>query len=126
MQVGMIDRLLADTVLSVHLLFIVFVMTGGFIALRFPWIMAVHIPAVCWGVFVELSGHTCPLTAIENGFRQVAGDAGYDGSFIEHYLVPLIYPIGLTRNIQFILASIVIITNATAYGYQLFRYRYRT
>ena len=118
----MIDRLFADVVLSAHLLFIVFVMAGGFIALRFRWITALHIPAVFWATYVELSGHLCPLTVIENGFREAAGDTGYGGSFIEHYLVPIIYPAGLTRDIQFILATIVIFTNAAAYGYQLYRH----
>lgn len=119
----MIDRLLADSVLVVHLLFIGFVMIGGFITLRYPGITALHIPAVCWGVFVELSGHTCPLTAIEIGFRNTAGDAGYSGSFIEHYLVPIIYPAGLTREIQLLLGGIVILTNAGVYAYRVWRYQ---
>lgn len=121
----MIDRLLADAVLSMHLLFIVFVMTGGFIALRFRWVMVLHIPAVLWGIFVELSGHICPLTSLENGFREAAGESGYGSSFIEYYLVPLIYPTALTRNVQFILAGIVIFTNTAAYGYQRYRYKVR-
>ena len=117
----MIDRLLADFVLVVHLLFIGFVMIGGFITLWYPRITALHILAVCWGVFVEWSGHICPLTAIEIGFRNAAGDAGYSGSFIEHYLVPIIYPAGLTREIQFLLAGVVIFTNVGVYGYRAWR-----
>lgn len=114
----MTDRLLADAVLLTHLLFIIFVMVGGFIALRFRWVTVLHIPAVAWGIFVELSGHICPLTAPENTFREAAGDAGYADSFIEHYLVPVIYPVGLTHRLQILLAAIVVATNVAAYGYR--------
>jgi hypothetical protein len=85
----MIYRLLADSVLIVHLLFIGFVIFGGLFALRFPWIALVHIPAACWGAYIELAGGLCPLTTIEVGLRRMAGDAGYPGSFIEHIFYPL-------------------------------------
>ena len=119
----MIDRFLADAVLSVHLLFIIFVMVGGGIAIRFRWVVALHVPAVAWGIFVELSGRICPLTVIENKFREAAGSAGYTGGFIEHYLVPVIYPEGLTRHVQVLLAGVVISANFAVYGYQYYRLR---
>lgn len=115
-------RLLADSVLILHLLFIAFVIFGGLLTFRFHRIALVHIPAACWGAYIELTGGLCPLTAIEVGFRRTAGDAGYSGSFIEHYLLPIIYPSGLTKDIQFGLAGLVILINVAIYGrlvYQL-------
>ena len=114
-------RLLADCVLLLHLLFIGFVIFGGLIALRYVWVALVHIPAACWGAFIELTGGDCPLTALEVGFRRVAGDAGYSDSFIEHYLLPVIYPAELTRNMQFWLAGFVILINVAIYGRLLYR-----
>jgi hypothetical protein len=112
----MIYRLLADSVLVLHLLFIGFVVFGGLLALRSPWIVLAHLPAACWGAFIELTGGLCPLTWLEVEFRRSAGDAGYSGSFIEHYLLPVIYPAGLTRDIQFGLAGFVILVNVAIYG----------
>lgn len=114
-------RLLADSVLVFHLLFIGFVIFGGLIALRYAWVASIHIPAVCWGIFVELTGKLCPLTTLEVGLRRAAGDAGYPGGFIEHYLLPIIYPAGLTRDIQFWLAGFVILINVAIYGWLLYR-----
>jgi hypothetical protein len=119
----MIYRLLADSVLIVHLLFIGFVIFGGLFALRFPWIALVHIPAACWGAYIELAGGLCPLTTIEVGLRRMAGDAGYSGSFIEHYLLPIIYPAGLTRDIQIWLAGFVILINVAVYSRLVYRLR---
>ncbi len=112
----MIYRLLADSVLVLHLLFIGFVVFGGLFALRSPWIVLAHLPAACWGAFIELTGGLCPLTLLEVEFRRSAGDAGYSGSFIEHYLLPVIYPAGLMRDIQFGLAGFVILINVAIYG----------
>jgi hypothetical protein len=117
----MIYRLLADSVLILHLLFIGFVIFGGLLALRSPWLALVHIPAAVWGAYIELTAGLCPLTEIEVGFRRMAGDAGYSGSFIEHYLLPIIYPAGLTRDIQFGLGSFVILINITLYGVVVYR-----
>ncbi|WP_147073061.1 DUF2784 domain-containing protein [Sulfuriferula plumbiphila] len=114
-------RLLADSVLVLHLLFIGFVIFGGLIAHRFAWVASIHIPAVCWGIFIELTGKLCPLTTLEVGLRRAAGDAGYSDSFIEHYLLPIIYPTGLTRSIQFWLAGFVILINVAIYGWFLYR-----
>jgi hypothetical protein len=117
----MIYRLLADSVLILHLLFIGFVIFGGLTALRSPWLALGHIPAACWGAFIELTGRVCPLTVMEVGLRRIAGDAGYSDSFIEHYLLSIIYPAGLTRNIQFGLAGLVILINVAIYGWFLYR-----
>ncbi|WP_374681218.1 DUF2784 domain-containing protein [Accumulibacter sp.] len=119
----MIHRLLADLVVFTHLLFIVFVVLGGGLALRWPRLAVVHLPAACWGAFIELSGGICPLTPLENAWRQAAGEAGYAGSFIEHYLLPIIYPAGLTRDIQFVLAALVVVINVAAYARLLSRRR---
>lgn len=117
----MIYRFLADAVLIIHFLFIGFVVFGGLLARRFPWIMLAHLPAAGWGAFIELTGGLCPLTVLEVGFRRCAGDAGYPGSFIEHYLLPVIYPVGLTRDIQFGLAGVVVVANAVIYGVLAYR-----
>ena len=109
-------------VLAVHLGFIVFVILGGLLVLRFPKIMYLHIPAAIWGAFVEISGRICPLTTWENDLWQSAGESGYAESFVEHYLVPIIYPAGLTRNVQLTLAGIVVLANIVIYGWLLYRW----
>lgn len=119
----MIYRLLADAVVALHLLFVAFVILGGFAALRWPKLALVHIPAACWGAVIEASGWTCPLTPLENSLRQAAGAAGYDGSFVEQYLLPIIYPAGLTRGIQLGLAALVVAVNLAVYGWLLYRRR---
>jgi hypothetical protein len=119
----MIYRFLADSVLVVHFLFIGFVILGAVAALRFPWIALVHIPAACWGAYIELSGGLCPLTVIEVGLRRMAGEAGYSGSFVEHYLLPVIYPAGLTRDIQLWLGGFVILINVAIYTRLVYRLR---
>jgi hypothetical protein len=115
----------AESVLIVHLAFIVFVMLGGALAIRHRAWAAVHLPAAAWGAYVELSGRICPLTAWENALRVRAGQAGYRGSFIEHYLLAVIYPAGLTRAMQFGLAALVIAVNAAVYRRVLRRRRAR-
>lgn len=118
----MLSRIAADLVLAVHLGFIVFVILGGLLLLRFPKIMYLHIPAAVWGAFVEISGRICPLTTWENDLRQSAGESGYAESFVEHYLVPIIYPAGLTRDVQLTLAGIVVFANIVIYGWLLYRW----
>ncbi len=117
----MIYRLAADLTLLAHFAFIVLVVAGGLIVLRYPWFAWIHIPAACWGTFVELAGRICPLTTLENWFRLRAGQEGYTVSFIEKYVLPVIYPTGLTRDIQLILAGVVIAINAFIYAMILFR-----
>lgn len=119
----MFFRFAADAVLVLHLAFIVFVVLGGILCFRWRWMPLAHLPAAGWGVFIELSGGICPLTPLENLLRLRAGQSGYPGGFIEHYLLGLIYPAGLTRDWQFVLAAIVIITNITIYAVFLIRRR---
>jgi hypothetical protein len=111
----MIYRVLADLVLVLHLVFIVFVVAGGLLAARWRWAPLVHLPAALWGVFVEVTGRTCPLTPLENALRRTAGISGYSGGFIEHYLLPVIYPPALSDCVQFVLAGLVVLTNGFIY-----------
>jgi len=109
-------RLLADALVVVHGAFVLFVVFGGLLVLwktRLAW---VHIPAALWGAYVEFAGRICPLTPLENHFRQLAGERGYNEGFIEHYLIPLMYPEGLTRDVQLILGLVVLAINLIAYG----------
>lgn len=115
-------RILADIVVLIHLLFILFVVTGGFLALFHRKILVLHLPAACWGMYIEFSGSICPLTPMENSLRRLAGMEGYPDGFIEHYLIPVIYPPGLTQEIQLFLGLIVLVVNFLAY-YLVFRRR---
>jgi hypothetical protein len=115
----LIDRLLADLVVGVHFLFVLFVLLGGLLVLRWPRLAYVHLPAAVWGVLIELTGWVCPLTPLEQSLRLKAGEQGYSGSFIEHYLLPLLYPSALTRTIQIGLGALVIAVNLYVYGYLL-------
>ena len=114
-------RLAADAVLLFHLAFIVFAVFGGLLALQWHWMPWLHLPAVAWAFYVELTGSFCPLTAIENSFRLSAGQSGYAGGFVEHYLFPLVYPPGLTREIQWVLAAGMAGINIAVYGWLTFR-----
>jgi hypothetical protein len=121
----MLDRIAADAVLLVHLAFIVFAVLGGWLALKWRWMPWLHLPAATWGVVVEWSGSICPLTHLENHFLRRAGEAGYAGGFVEHYLWPLIYPQGLTREHQMVLGAIVLAMNVVAYGWLIVHRRCR-
>ena len=107
---------LADLVVIVHGLFILFVVAGGLLVLRWPRVAWLHLPAAAWGVLIEWSGWICPLTPLENTLRQAAGQAGYSGGFVERYLLPLIYPAGLTPAVQLWLGLIVLVVNVTVYA----------
>lgn len=111
----MLYGLAADVILVVHLAFVLFVVGGGFLVLRWPRLAWLHIPAVVWAAFVEFSGSICPLTPLEVVLRQQAGEAGYAGDFIEHYVVSLLYPDGLTREMQTTLGAVVVVMNAAIY-----------
>ena len=111
----MLYRLAADAVLAAHLAFVLFVVCGGLLVLRTPRLAWLHLPAVAWGAFVELSGSICPLTPLEVTLRRGAGEAGYGGDFIEHYLVSLIYPAGLTRELQMALGAAALLLNLIVY-----------
>jgi hypothetical protein len=119
----MLFRLAADAVLSIHLAFILFALVGAVIAARWRWIPIVHLPVAAWGFFVELTGRICPLTNLENYLRIKAGQSGYTESFVEHYLTAIIYPAGLTREIQLVLAGVVIAVNLAIYGWLFIRKR---
>lgn len=112
----MLRALLADTVLVVHGLFIAWVVLGAFAVWRWPALAWLHLPAVAWGVWIEWSGGLCPLTPLEWQLREAAGQAGYRGGFIEHYLTAAIYPEGLTRRVQWALGAFVLVLNAGLYG----------
>jgi len=114
-------RLLADLLLALHMAFIIFVIGGGLVALRHRGVIYLHLPALFWGVYVELSGRICPLTPWENRLRLLAGEQGYAGGFIEHYLLPLIYPQDLTRELQWLLAFALAALNGVVYGVFLYR-----
>jgi hypothetical protein len=118
-------RIAADAVLIVHFAFIAFVLLGGVLVLRWPRIAWLHVPAVFWGVLVEASGWICPLTPLENTLRQSAGQAVSAGGFVERYLVALIYPEGLTRGTQMLLALVVVFVNILLYGFVILRMRER-
>jgi hypothetical protein len=106
----------ADVVLLIHFGFILFVLLGGLLARKWPWMPWLHLPAVLWGAVIEFSGGICPLTPLESRLRQAAGEDGYPGSFIEHYLLPVIYPAELTRELQIGLGLLVIGVNLGVYG----------
>ncbi|BAZ93080.1 hypothetical protein TspCOW1_20120 [Thiohalobacter sp. COW1] len=112
----MIYHWLADLVLFAHLLFILFVLLGGGLALRWPGIVWLHLPAAVWGALVEIFAWPCPLTPLENALRARAGETGYAGGFIEHYLQPLIYPGWLTADIGLVLGAGVIVVNLFIYA----------
>ena len=108
-------RLLADAVVLVHFAFILFVVFGAWLALRWRWIPWLHLPCVAWGVLIELAGGICPLTPLENRLRLAGGEAGYAGGFIERYLTPVIYPDAFTRELQLMLGIALALINIVAY-----------
>ncbi|MBU1357375.1 MAG: DUF2784 domain-containing protein [Gammaproteobacteria bacterium] len=112
----MTSRLLADAVLVAHGLFILFVIVGGVLAWRWRKLAWLHLPAVAWAAWVAWAGWICPLTPLENSLRAAAGQAGYRGGFVEHYLLGVIYPEGLTRGVQISLGVFVVVLNLAVYG----------
>src|SRR6266496_5981198 len=107
----MIYRLLADIVVVVHGLFVAFVILGAFLALRWRWLVWLHIPAAIWGVLIEYAGWICPLTPLENSLRARAGDAAYSGDFIQHYILRALYPHGLTPAVRWVLGTFALLVN---------------
>ena len=119
----MIYKLLADVVFLAHLAFVLFVVLGWIAVWWVPKLAWLHLPAVAWGALIEFAGWICPLTPWEQSLRQLAGDRGYRGGFIEHYLLPLLYPQGLTRNVQVVLGVAVLMVNVVAYALIVRRHR---
>jgi hypothetical protein len=114
----------ADALVIAHLIFIVFVMLGGLLLLKWRWFIYLHLPAVAWGILVELFGWLCPLTPLEQHFRILAGETGYSGGFVQHYLLPIIYPAGLTRELQILIAFSVIAINLAIYSMIYVKYQH--
>ncbi len=118
----MIDRWLTDLTVTAHFAFLAFVVAGGLLTRRHRWMSVPHLLSVAWAVYVEATpGLVCPLTPLENYFAARAGRAGYEGSFIEHYLVPIIYPDGLTPALQLTLAGVVLGLNLAVYAWSPLR-----
>lgn len=119
----MLYTVLADLVVLLHLAFVLFVILGGFLVVKWPAIAWSHLPAAAWGALVEFTGWICPLTPLENWLRESGARTGYEQDFLSHYLLPLLYPAGLTRNTQCVLGLIVLIVNGAMYGWLGFRAR---
>ena len=109
-------RLLADAVVVFHLAFVAFAIAGGLLVLRWPRLALAHLAALAWAAFVEFSGRLCPLTPLENALRAAGGQAGYAGGFVEHYLLPVLYPAALTRELQWLLGSGLVVFNLAVYA----------
>ena len=122
----MIERLAADLLVLIHLLFLGFVALGGLLVIRWRKLWRLHIPCLVWGVLTAFGGWICPLTPIEQSLRILSGEAGYTGSFIEHYITPLVYPPGLKRPMQITLGVLVLVFNAGLYGWMAYQGRVRT
>lgn len=119
----MLNRVLADFIMLLHFAYIVFVIGGAFLVLHRRWWMWLHIPAVAWGIWIEFFAKTCPLTPLENALRARAGQAGYAGGFIDHYITRLVYPEGLTSGAQVALGALVLVINVLLYWWVFRRTR---
>ena len=115
--------LLATLVVFVHLLFVVFACVGGMLAIRWPRIAWLHLPAAAWAVFIELSGGICPLTPLELALRRRAGLPEYSGDFVANYIFPVLYPEGLTYQAQIVAGTFVAVLNVIAYTWVIWRHR---
>jgi hypothetical protein len=111
-------QLLADLVLVVHLAFVVFVLCGGLLVLKWRWIAWLHLPAALWGAIVEFTGWICPLTPLENWLRAQGGETSFNSDFIAQYLLPILYPGDLTRGIQLLFGTVVVVLNAAIYWWR--------
>lgn len=116
---------LADATVVIHAAFVAFVVIGGLFVLRWPKLAWVHVPAALWGILIEYAGWICPLTPLENWFRDRAGEAGYSGGFVDHYIMPVLYPVGLSRSTQFVLGTLVLAINLVVYTILVVRRRRR-
>jgi hypothetical protein len=109
--------LLADLIVCIHLAFVVFVVLGGLLVMKWPGVIWIHLPAVFWGIAIELSGWICPLTPLENWLRNKGGEENYQLDFVARYLLPMLYPQGLTRRSQVFLGALVLLVNVAIYGW---------
>lgn len=116
----MLYRLLADAILIAHFAFVIFVLFGGALVSRYPHLLRVHLLALLWGIAVQWADWICPLTPLENRFRQLGGEAGYSGSFVEHFISKALYPEHLPLELRYLLGLVLIAVNAAIYGYVLF------
>ncbi|HKI85735.1 MAG TPA: DUF2784 domain-containing protein [Thermoanaerobaculia bacterium] len=121
----MLYRVLADTVVLLHLGFVLWVIFGGFLVLSRPRLAWFHLPAAVWGIWVELGAESCPLTTLENWLRLRGDQAGYSGGFIAHYILPVIYPAGLARGGEIVLGTALVVGNLAIYGLAILRHRRR-
>jgi hypothetical protein len=112
----MVFQFLADVIVVVHFAFVLFVVLGGLLVLPWPAVRWVHLPAAAWGVWIEFTGRICPLTPLENALRLRGGEAAYSGDFVSRYVLPVLYPAGLTRPVQLFLGLIVIAVNVAVYA----------
>ena len=124
-SLALLYRLLADAVVALHFAFVGFALLGGLLVLRWRWIAWVHLPSAAWAVVIALAGWVCPLTPLENRFRRAAGHAGYDGGFVEHYVIPVLYPDGLTHTVQVALGLFALVLNVGVYAWVIHKWRTR-
>ena len=122
----MLQSAAANLLTVVHFMFVMFVIFGGLLVFRWPRAAFVQLPALAWGVAIEINNWICPLTPLEQSLRRAAGEDGYSGGFIDYYIVPLIYPAGLTPDIQQVLGISVLALNAAIYGAWLLKRKYMT
>ena len=108
-------RLAADVLVAAHFGFVLFVLLGGLLALRWRRLLWAHLPAALWGIAIEFTGWVCPRTPLENHFRRQAGEEGYSGGFIAHHLLPALYPAGMTRGDQIALGVFALVVNVLVY-----------
>ena len=111
----MSNLLLADLVVLLHLTFVIFAISGALLIFKWRWIIFLHLPAFFWAVYIEITGAVCPLTPLENALRSNSGTSGYSGGFIEYYVVPVLYPAGLTKEIQLLLGITLLVINMIIY-----------
>ncbi len=116
----------ADLVVVLHFLFVLFVIFGGLLVLRWPRLAYVHLPVAVYGILIEFIGWVCPLTPLEKRLRESAGQQGYEGGFVEHYILPVLYPAGLTRGVQLVLGVVVIVINLAVYAVIARKRRFRS
>jgi hypothetical protein len=106
---------LADLVVVIHFAFVLFVVLGAHLVLRWPRLAWLHVPSAIWGVLIEYAGWICPLTPLEHWLRRAGGESSYQGGFVDHYIIPLLYPLGLTRPTQWVLGTVVLLLNVGVY-----------